>query len=99
MDISEVRKHVRITIERAQRAAAARRESRDRASRAFEAFLETTAIPLFRQVANALRADSYLFSVFTPSGSVRLMSDRNSQDFIEILQDAENTDTSDVPQA
>jgi hypothetical protein len=89
MDISEVRKRVRATIDRAQRAAAERRESRDRASRAFESFLETTAIPLFRQVANALRADSYLFSVFTPVGSVRLMSDRNSQDYIEIVLDAD----------
>jgi hypothetical protein len=90
MDISEVRKRVRATIERAQRAAAERRDSRDRAARAFEAFLEATAIPLFRQVANALRADGYLFSVFTPSGSVRLMSERNSQDFIEVLLDPES---------
>ncbi|HWW83648.1 MAG TPA: hypothetical protein VNZ26_08615 [Vicinamibacterales bacterium] len=95
MDISEVRKHIRAAIERAQRAAAERRDSRDRASRAFEIFLETTAIPLFRQVANALRADGYLFSVFTPSGSVRLMSDRNSQDFIELLLDPESTAASD----
>ena len=34
------------------------------------------AVPLFRQVANVLRAEGYLFTVFTPGGSVRLMSDR-----------------------
>ena len=95
MDIAEVRKRVRATIEHAQRAAAERRESRDRAARAFESFLNTTAIPLFRQVANALRADGYLFSVFTPSGSVRLMSDRNSQDYIEIVLDPGDSTGSD----
>jgi hypothetical protein len=87
MDISEVRRRVRATIEHAQKAAADRRESRDKASRAFETFLETTAIPLVRQVANALRADAYLFTVSTPSGSVRLTSERNPQDYIEILLD------------
>ena len=44
-------------------------------------------MPLFRQVANILRADGYLFNVFTPSGSVRLMSDRAAEDFIELSLD------------
>ncbi|MBI3490590.1 MAG: hypothetical protein HY047_02155 [Acidobacteria bacterium] len=35
-----------------------------------------------------LKADGYPFTVFTPSGSVRLMSDRGTEDFIEISLDA-----------
>ena len=34
-----------------------------------------------------LRAEGYLFNVFTPSGSVRLMSDRSAEDFIELALD------------
>ena len=47
----------------------------------------TIAVPLFRQVANALKADGYAFTVFTPSGSVRLMSDRVADDYIELTLD------------
>ncbi len=47
-------------------------------------FLEGIAVPLFRQIANVLRADGYLFTVFTPSGSVGLMSDRRPEDYIEL---------------
>jgi hypothetical protein len=34
-----------------------------------------------------LKAAGYPFSVFTPSGSVRLMSDKSSEDYIEIALD------------
>jgi hypothetical protein len=87
METSDVRKRVNQTIERAKRQAAERRARGDGASRAFETFLSSIAVPLFRQVANILRADSYLFNVFTPSGSVRLMSDRTAEDFIELSLD------------
>jgi len=40
-----------------------------------------------RQLANALKADGYAFTVFTPSDSVRLMSDRAADDFIELSLD------------
>jgi hypothetical protein len=87
MEISAIKRSVTETIERAKRRAAERRTRADEAGRAYERFLDTTAVPLFRQVANVLRSDSYLFSVFTPSGSVRLMSDRHAEDFIELLLD------------
>jgi hypothetical protein len=87
METSEVRKRLNQTIDRAKRQAAERRARGDDATRAFETFLATIAVPLFRQVANILRADSYLFNVFTPSGSVRLMSDRVAEDFIELSLD------------
>ena len=87
MEISAVRRRLTETIERAKKQAAQRRGRSDQASRDFELFLQKIAIPLFRQVANALRADGYPFTVFTPSGSVRLMSDRAAEDFIELTLD------------
>jgi len=87
METSDVRKRLNQTMERAKRQAAERRARGDDAERAFDTFLSTMAVPLFRQVANILRAEGYLFTVFTPSGSVRLMSDRAVEDFIELSLD------------
>ena len=94
MEISDVRKRLHATIERAKKQAADRRARGDEAARAFELFLSNIAVPLFRQVANVLRSDGYLFNVFTPSGSVRLTADRVAEDFIELTLDA----TGDAPQ-
>ncbi|PYQ76957.1 MAG: hypothetical protein DMG04_01800 [Acidobacteria bacterium] len=88
MQTSDVRKRVRETIERARRRAADRRARGDEASHDFDAFLERVAVPLVRQIANVLKADGYHFTVFTPSGSVRLMSDRRAEDYIELTFDA-----------
>ena len=52
-----------------------------------EAFLDRIAIPVFKQVANVLRVEGYLFTVFTPGGSVRLMSDRSTEDYVELELD------------
>lgn len=87
MEISQVRQRLNDTIERARRAAGERRSKNDQASRAYDLFLQDRAIPLFRQVANVLRAAGYQYSVFTPGGSVRLMSDRAAEDFIELSLD------------
>src|SRR5258706_14549050 len=92
MEISVVRRRLTETIERAKKQAAQRRERGDQASRDFELFLQKIAVPLFKQVAGALKADGYAFTVFTPSGSVRLMSDRNADDFVEL-----SLDTSEDP--
>jgi len=88
MEISTVRNRIRETIERARRAAAARRARTDEAAREYERFLAQIATPLVKQVANALRVDGYMFTVFTPGGSVRLMSDRSAQDYVELTLDA-----------
>jgi hypothetical protein len=87
MEISVVRQRLNETIERAKRRAAERRARTDEAGHAYERFLDRIAIPLFRQITNVLRADGHMFSMFTPSGSVRLMSDRHAEDYIEILLD------------
>jgi hypothetical protein len=87
MEISVVRQRLRETIERAKRRAAERRVRNDDAARAYGSFLELIAVPLVRQIANALKADNYSFTVFTPTGSVKLMSDRHAEDYIEIVLD------------
>jgi hypothetical protein len=84
MEISDVKRRVQETIDRAKRASAERRAQSDQAAKDYEAFLETIAIPIFRQVANVLRAQGYGFTVFTPGGSVRLMSDRAAEDYVEL---------------
>ena len=87
METAVVRKRLVDAIERAKRTAGDRRTRADEAARAYAQFLETTAVPLLRQVANVLKASGYPFAVFTPSGGVRLMSERNAEDYIELSLD------------
>lgn len=88
METSEVRKRVLQVIDRARRSAADRRARNDEAARTYERFLDEVAIPVFRQAAGALKASSYHFTVFTPVGSVRLMSDTAAEDYVELSLDA-----------
>lgn len=87
MKISDIKRRVVETIERARRRASERRTRHDEAAREYEAFLNQTAIPVFKQVSNVLRAEGFVFTVFTPGGSVRLMSDRSNEDYIELALD------------
>jgi hypothetical protein len=87
MEISDVKKRVFETIERAKRTAAERRTRTEEAAREYDAFLNQIAVPLFRQIASVLKAESHMYTVFTPGGSVRLMSDRSGDDYIELTLD------------
>ena len=87
MEIADVRRRVHETIERARRQAAARRGRNEEADRDFQRLLEFIAVPLLRQLANVLKIEGYQFNVFTPSGSVRLGSERSGEDYIEIVLD------------
>ena len=87
MEISDIKRRVVETIERARRRAAELRTRHDRAAREYDTFLDQMAIPVFKQVSNVLRAEGFVFTVFTPGGSVRLMSDRSSEDYIELALD------------
>jgi hypothetical protein len=87
MEISHIKRQVLETIGSARKSAADRRARSDQAAREYEVFLEHVAIPLLRQVANVLRTEGYPFTVFTPGGSVRLMSDRAAQDYLELTLD------------
>ena len=87
METSVVRRRVNEAVERARRDAAERRTRSDEAARAYAPFLEEIAVPLFRQVAGSLKAGNLHFTVFTPSGSVRLSSDKSGEDFVELTLD------------
>ena len=87
METSRVRQRIAQTIERSRQRAGERRTRNDAATKAFGPFLDTIAIPLARQVANILKAEGYAFTIFTPGGSVRMISDRAAEDFVELTLD------------
>jgi hypothetical protein len=93
-DVGEVRKRIRAEIEKAKRDQAERRTRVAEATKAYEEFLETAAIPVFRMFANVLKAEGLHFEVMTPAGGVRLQSERNRDDAIEMELDT----TADPPQ-
>ena len=93
MEISEVRRRLLTAIEKARRAAEERRARTDTAARDYQIFLDLRAVPVFHQLAGALKAEKYAFKVFTPASSVRLASDRSPEEFIELSLD----DTSNPP--
>jgi hypothetical protein len=90
MEISDVRRRLRQTLESAKRAGAEQKVRADAANRAYDGFLSRTATPVFQMFAGALRAEGYLFQVFTPADTLRLMSERSSDDFIELMLDSSN---------
>ncbi|HEX6158993.1 MAG TPA: hypothetical protein VF111_02435 [Thermoanaerobaculia bacterium] len=93
-DVGEVRKRIRAEIEKAKRDQAERRSRVAEATKAYEEFLDTAAIPVFRMFANVLKAEGLHFEVMTPAGGVRLQSERNRDDAIEMELDT----TADPPQ-
>lgn len=87
METSDIRRQIREAIQRARRLAADRRARNAEAAAAFERFRAERAEPVLRQVAGALKAEGYPFSVHTPASGVRLVSERSPTDFVEILLD------------
>lgn len=94
MEISEVRRRLRSALEQARRNATARRERADAASRDYDQFLSTIAIPVVQQFASVLSAEGHHFDVATPAGSVRLSSSGSPEDYVEIALDT----TEDPPE-
>ena len=93
MEIPEIRRRLRASIEAAKRDAQERRGRSDHAAKAYEEFLSERAVPLFHTVASALVAEGQRFKVFTPAGSVRLASEASGEDYIELVLDT----TADPP--
>ena len=84
MEISLVRKRIQTAIATSRDRAKQRRQKSDEAGQAYTTFLENLAGPLARQVANALRAEGYSFTVSTPGQGLRLSLDQGRDDFIEL---------------
>jgi hypothetical protein len=87
MEVSEVRRRLRMAIEKAKHAAAERRTRTDAATRDYQIFLAERATPIFHQVAAALTPEGFAFKVFTPAGSIRLSAERSPEEFIELVLD------------
>jgi hypothetical protein len=85
MDVSELRKRILHALDAARKDAVTRRTEVDEASRAYEQFLENIAAPLLKQAQAVLRAEQQLFTVHTPAGSIRLVSDSAPQTFVEFV--------------
>jgi hypothetical protein len=93
-DVAVIRKRVKAAIEQARRDSAERRERVTDAQRHYETFLQTAAVPVFRMIANVMKSEGLNFEVMTPAGGVRLQSERNREDAIEMELDT----TADPPQ-
>ena len=93
-DVAVLRKRIQTEIEKARRDQVEHRARVAEATRAYEVFLETAAIPMFRMFANVLKSEGMNFDVMTPSGGVRLQSERHRDDAIEMALDT----TADPPQ-
>ncbi len=87
MDVSELRKRILHALDDARRNASVKREARSEAERQWETFLSNVAVPLFRQAGSVLKAERQLFSVETPAGSVKLVSDASPGTFLELVLD------------
>ena len=87
IEVSEVRRRLRQAITDGRKAAEQRHERSQLASRDYARFLEMVAVPVFKILANVLRAERYPFELSTPEGSVRLSSERSAKDFLDLVLD------------
>ena len=87
METSDVRRRIKESLDRARARATERRAANAKAEAAFEVFLQRAVVPVFQQAAGALKAEGYAFTLNTPAGSVRLVSEKSSSDFIDLRLD------------
>jgi hypothetical protein len=87
VEVSEVRRQLMQAIDRAKARAQQKRQHAADAERAYTLFLEEVATPTTRMLAGALKAEGYPFTVSTPSGGLRLASDRTRDDYVEFALD------------
>jgi hypothetical protein len=87
VEVSQVRRRLSAAMEQARREAQQRRERASETQRAFDAFLAGVAVPVARMAASVLKAEGYSFTVATPGGGLRLISDKGRDDYVEIALD------------
>jgi len=87
LDSAEVNRRLTHHLAELQRTAARRRSDVDAARKAFDAVADAEIAPTARQLVQALKSRGVHFSVQTPSGAVRLVADRSSDDYINIELD------------
>jgi hypothetical protein len=85
--IADVRKRLLTVIENAKRDAIERRRRIAASEGEYDRFLNDIAVPVFRMFAGALRAEGHPFTLVTPAGTVRLVSEKSDDDYLEIALD------------
>ena len=86
MEPSEIRKRVLQAIEQAKRHAIEHRGETERATAAFDDLLPRAAAA-WKIAMNVLRSEGHGFTMQTPAGLLRLVSDRSGEDYIEVALD------------
>jgi len=84
VETGEVGRRLKIAVETARRSATDQRSRDQEAETAYDAFLHKVATPLAKQLVNVLKVEGIPFTVFTPAGGLRLSSDRNRDDYVEL---------------
>jgi len=88
MDVSDLRQRILRALDAGKPDAPARQRAQvDEAHAAYEKFLETVAVPLLKQAQGILKAEAHSFSVHTPAGGARLVSDAYPKTFLEFALD------------
>ena len=86
-DVGILRKRVKSVMEQVRRDQAERRGRVAEATKIYTDFLNQAAVPAFRAMANVLKAEGVPFEVMTPSGGVRMVSERHRDDALELELD------------
>ena len=84
LETAEVRRQLTHRLAELRKAQTQRRASSEAARAAFEGVLEREIAPTMRQFAQALKAEGFPFSVQTPASTARLVSDRSSDNVVDI---------------
>jgi hypothetical protein len=87
VEVSQVRKRLKAAIDASRGRSSRRRERVAEAQRAYETFLSDIAVPVARQLANAMKAEGYSFTVFTPGNGLRFAADRGRDDYVDLELD------------
>ncbi|MDQ3168882.1 MAG: hypothetical protein M3Q55_01950 [Acidobacteriota bacterium] len=95
-ELTDLRRRVRQAIQDAKRRGAARRAARDEAASAWATAVSAVVEPVATDVAAALTGEGLPFRLETPRGTIRLVSERSADDYIEIVLD--DSDERDVPE-
>lgn len=95
-ELADLRRRVRQAIQDAKQKAAARRTARDEASAAWATAVAEIVEPAATSVAAALTGEAMPFRLETPRGTIRLVSERSADDYMEIVLD--DSDERDAPE-
>ena len=83
----EIRKRLKVAIEKSRRESKERRARAEGASVEGERLMRVVVAPLFRKMAHVLKAERHLFRVSTPKGAAHLVSEGPGENRIELMLD------------